>query len=224
MSLYYRDESIQLYLGDCREITNWLECDLLVTDPPYGISWMKNEFASDKTKRDAVRDRRKIAGGDIANDHDTSARDDVLTLWGASKPAVVFGTWRKPRPENTSHRLIWHKLGRYSGVNPHPWYPNDEEIYLIGKGWTGKPTPTVISTQENRMIYAKKIGHPTPKPVGLMETLLNKCPSGTIADPFAGSGSTLIAARNCGRKAIGVELDEAYCELIARRLAQDVLS
>jgi site-specific DNA-methyltransferase (adenine-specific) len=99
----------------------------------------------------------------------------------------------------------------------------DEEIYILGKGFvsTSPPLRSVITTKENRSTEVSRLGHPTPKPVGLMETLINRCPSGVIADPFAGSGSTLIAARNLRRQAIGVELEEKYCELIANRLSQE---
>jgi len=220
---YYQDDLITLYHGDCLEVTTWLEGDVMVTDPPYGIEWMVGTFDTSKIIRDQVRDRRKLQGGDIANDHDTQARDDVLALWGDTKPAVVFGTWRKDRPPGVKHRLIWHKQGRFPGVNPSAWYSNDEEIYLIGSGWQGKPTPSVISTQESRSSHAKSVGHPTPKPIGLMEILINKCAPGVIVDPFAGSGSTLLAARNSGRQAIGVEIDERYCQMIADRFSQGVL-
>ena len=81
----------------------------------------------------------------------------------------------------------------------------------------------VYITSEARGREVNRIGHPTPKPLTLMEQLVRKCPPGVIADPFAGSGATLIAARNLGRKAIGVELEEKYCEIIAKRLDQQVI-
>ena len=217
MDPYYRDELVTLYLGDCREVPEWLEADVLVTDPPYGIAWPAGRLHSDRSKRDQ-------AVQSIKGDEDTQVRDDVLAMWGRDRPAVVFGSWRQPRPDRVKHRLIWHKKGRYPGVSPHPFYAVEEEIYLIGSGWVGKPTPNVFATDEPRHMQPRLIGHPTPKPVPLMEALIAKCPDGVIADPFAGSGATLSAAANLGRQAVGVELEERYCEIIAKRLSQPVLA
>lgn len=212
---YYADDRVTLYHGDCREITEWLTADVLVTDPPYGVSWSSGQFSN--------------AGAplveSIANDNDTAARDTALGLW-RPRPALVFGSWRQPRPAGVNNRLIWHKAANIPGRRAHPWYSADEEIYLIGAGFAGKPEQNVLATHDRRDgAYGEvaRTGHPTPKPVSLMERLITKCPPGVIADPFAGSGSTLVAARNLGRRAIGVEIDERYCETIARRLAQDVL-
>ena len=210
---YYDADGITLYHGDCREITEWLTADVLVTDPPYGIAWAAGALHR-------VRSIRRGAVQSIAHDEDVAARDAALEMWGKSRPAVIFGSWRKPRPEPITHRLIWHKQGRYPGVSPASIFPNDEEVYLVGAGWVGKPAPSVFTTTEARHLQPALIGHPTPKPLQLMEFLLSRCPLGVVADPFAGSGSTLLAARAQGRLAIGVELEERYCDLIASRLAQ----
>ena len=213
---YYSDDFVTLYHGDCREVAEWLDADVLVTDPPYGIEWRLGGLHR-------LRSVRSSAMPSIAGDESTEVRDDVLDVWGG-RPAVVFGTWRKPRPSGATHRLIWHKAGRKPGIAPAPWFPNDEEIYLIGSGWVGSPPRgTVITTTEQRDRAPREVGHPTPKPIDLMEALIERCPPGTIADPFAGSGSTLVAAKRLGRRAIGVELEERYCEIAAKRLAQGVL-
>ena len=209
---YYQDDYITLYLGDCLEVSEWLGADVLVTDPPYGVKWASGGMSN----------ARVALVETINNDEDLVARDTVLEVWG-EKPAVVFGSWKMERPKGTRHRLIWHKKSNIPGMRSQPWYSADEEIYIIGQGFTGKPEQNVLVTTDRRDgAYGEvaRLGHPTPKPVGLMERLIAKCPEGVIADPFAGSGATLLAARNLGRQAIGVELEEKYCELIANRLSQ----
>lgn len=214
MKPYYEDDLVALYHGDCCEVTEWLAADVLVTDPPYGVEWGSAPMTS-YTGGQGFADR-------IAGDESPDMRDAVLSLWG-NRPAIVFGSWRVSRPVDVRHRLLWHKRGRKPGVTSAPWYSADEEIYVLGDGFGGKPEQSVYMTTEDRSKAPKQDGHPTPKPVGLMERLIGKCPAGTIADPFAGSGATLDAAKRLGRRSIGVELEEAYCEVIARRLAQDTL-
>ena len=213
---FYQDDWVSLYHGDCLELADlWTVADVLCTDPPYGVAWEANRL-------DSSRQKRAAASQSIAGDESTAARDSALSRWG-NRPAVVFGSWRKPLSTPPSHRLIWHKAGRHPGVSPSPWFSTDEEIWLLGSGWIGKPSGTVLTTHEQRSLEPGRIGHPTPKPLSLMSALIAKCPPGTIADPFAGSGSTLVAAKALGRKAIGVEMEERYAEIAARRLAQDVL-
>jgi site-specific DNA-methyltransferase (adenine-specific) len=214
VSLYYQDDYVTLYHGDCLEQTAWLEADVLVTDPPYGIAWKGISTGTNKGYD-------KHSGG-IAGDNSPEVRDAALKAWG-DKPAIVFGSWKVDRPAGTQHRLIWHKAGQAPGPLNAPFMTQDEEIYILGKGFRSSSPPmrSVIRTDEHRGIEVGKIGHPTPKPIRLMELLIDRCPDGLIADPFAGSGSTLLAARNLGRKTVGVELNEEFCELIAKRLSQD---
>lgn len=101
-----------------------------------------------------------------------------------------------------------------------------EGIYLVGPGWgsgLGGRSAILRTGASAGGNLARKTGHPHTKPQDVMQTLIYHAPPGVIADPFAGSGSTLVAAQALGRKAIGVELDERYCEIAANRLRQDAL-
>ena len=215
MSLYYQDELVTLWHGDCLEATEWLKADVLITDPPYGIGYVSNFCRSGKVRK--YGKTKPIQG-----DKDQGIRDKILELWDG--PALVFGSWKIDRPKNTRHLLIWDK-GNTPGMGDLslPWGPGHEEIYVIGSDWVGPRrsnvyrVPTLSAGSHNRP------NHPTPKPIGLMEQLISYSPPGVIADPFAGSGTTLVAASNLGRAAIGYELEEAYCEIIAQRLAAKTL-
>lgn len=217
MSVYYQDDFVTLYHGDCLTETAWLDADVLVTDPPYGIAYKSGQMSNATV---AVEDI-------VANDETLDVRNNMLDIWGTDKPAIVFGSWKVDRPKNVRHRLIWYKQNALPGMRATPWFNADEEIYILGSGFVGKPEQNVLITtsrQDGAYGEVAKYGHPTPKPVGLMERLINKCPDGVIADPFSGSGATLVAARNLGRKAIGVELEEKYCEIIATRLSQQAFN
>ena len=217
MKPYYQDDLVTLYHGDCLEVSEWLSADVLVTDPPYGVA-----HATRKTYGGVSNAQGGIAQANvIANDRDTNARDEVIDLWG-SKPFIMFGAWKVQRPDPIDSLLIWHKAGMPPGPANAAFMTQHEEIYVRGSGFrkSAPPLRSVITTNEHRPTAVMAVGHPTPKPIGLMETLIDRCIQGVIADPFAGAGATLIASRNLGKTAIGVELEEKYCELIAKRLSQ----
>lgn len=103
-----------------------------------------------------------------------------------------------------------------------PWKNSTQEIYVIGSGFVGRRLGNVL-----RFAPEQATGrlHPHQKPVDLMMKLIQSVPSASIiVDPFAGSGSTLVAAKQLGRRAIGVEIDQSYCRAAAERLSQEVLN
>lgn len=211
MKPYYDHGGITIYHADCLAEIAWQDASVLICDPPYGMA-----FVSSKTTR------RPIAG-----DKDAALRDAILDAWG-SKPAAVFGTWRVARPPNVRQLITWYKasVGPGMGDLSLPWGCATEEIYILGDGWTGRRRPNLITTSEQRggtVGVAALLRHPTPKPVGLMTELIECAPPGIVADPCCGVGATLLAAKALGRKAIGVEVEEKYCEIAAIRLTQETL-
>jgi site-specific DNA-methyltransferase (adenine-specific) len=214
---YYADDLVTLWHGDCREITAWLEADVLVTDPPYGRGWRQGRLGR----------KHSDAHPGIAGDRDTSIRDTVLLTW-YPRPAVVFGDLMLEPPPWAKQVLIYRKppnAGTRGAMGG--WRRDAEAVYLIGpwpSGLGGRSSVIATATRsQSGGGPAGRYGHPHAKPVDVMEQLIDACPPGAIADPFAGSGSTLVAARNLGRHAIGVEIEERYCEIAARRLSQQPL-
>lgn len=210
---YYQDSLVTLYHGDCLEVTEWLSADVLVTDPPYGTASGVNGADGYGRRQRREDPQAGVPPMTIANDRDTAARDAALALWG-DKPALVFGSPRLPDPPiAVADRLVWDK--KRPGMNGGPWRYRHESIYVTeGFVRTSDAAVSILTA------FPEQANHIHGKPLALMETLVEAAPEGTLADPFAGSCTTLVAAHHLGRRAIGVEIEERYCELLARRLEQ----
>jgi len=215
---YYQDDLVTLYHGDCREITAWLEADVLLMDPPYGT-----QFSAENPKGGYGRRQNAGLGPEgfvIANDGTTDTRDEVLSMWhrevahGRGGPALVFGSPRQADPPGEwVDRLVWDK--KRPGMNGGPWRYRHETIYVTA-GFV-RTSDAAVSIFE---AFPDQKDHIHAKPLSLMSALVEAAPPGVIADPFAGSGSTLVAAARMGRHAVGVELEKHYCDVIVSRLAQ----
>jgi DNA modification methylase len=212
MQPYYEQDGITIYHGDCRQVLQAEPSHVVISDPPYGISF-------------DPRDGRFL-GDKVANDHSTEARDWLVSAYGVSHPMALTGSPDAPRPDGYRIVLVWDK-GDHVGMGDLslPWKKTWEEIYIFGKGWKGRRTGAVL----RHLAIAGCVGtrtwrhHPTEKPESLFLELIRKAPRGVIVDPFMGSGTTLVAAKRLGRSAVGIELEEKYCEIAAKRLAQGAL-
>lgn len=223
---YYEDESVALYHGDCREVTAWLEADVLVTDPPYGRNWQSGQGMTNSSG--GGRGSKPHCG--IMGDKDTGVRDAALAAWG-DRPAIVFGDPLIPVPSGTRQALVYAKPIDAGIKGAHGGFRRDVEmVYLVGPWGVGVGGRSSVLTTGALVAGPRGLSvryeHPHAKPVDLLSDLIAAAVvtrKATIADPFAGSGSTLIAAAHLGMRAIGVETEERYCEVIAKRLAQDTL-
>lgn len=224
---YYSDpDGIILYHGDCRKIVPELlvnSIDLLVTDPPYGIAFQSNK-----------RNEKfgPIVGDDGSLDVEDLIRDVLQGPLRRGRHIYVFGRLDVSQiPICGVIELIWDKQLLGMGNLELPWAKSHESI-IFGvselskanreKGYGGVAARlrrgTVLRVQREQGAEIKF--HPTAKPVLLLRQLIESSSimGETVLDPFAGSGSTLIAARLEGRKAIGIEIEEKNCEVAAKRL------
>lgn len=211
---YYEQDGTVIYHGDCREVLPLLpSCDLLLTDPPYGI--------------DLDTDNRRFSGGHIAkhgngigsangqpipNDCEPFNPSFLTTI---GRDQIIWGWHHFPDKLPRGACLVW--LKRHE--NAYGSFLSDAETAWMSKGH-GVYCHRDLS---NNAITNTRV-HPTQKPESLMRWCLGFFPNArTILDPFMGSGSTLVAAKRLGRKAIGIEIEERYCEIAAQRLAQGAL-
>lgn len=200
MKPYYSEGGITIYHGDCREILPALPAaDLVLTDPPYGIG-----FAAQPTKWQRLAGKKPEAWDDNTVDCLTLAlsKGERVVVWGgnyyALPPSRGWLCWYKPDapPSMGSFELAWTNQDR----NPR------------------------LITQSISATNAERVGHPTQKPLAVMAWCLNQFPDvRSVIDPFVGSGTTLLAAKNAGIRAVGIEVQEKYCEMTAQRLSQGVL-
>ena len=211
---YYEDSAVRLYLGDCREILPALPAvDLVLTDPPYGIFKRTGGdgrmFGKETiySKDDTAAEWDKRPPSDLL----LAVRDAgrLYAIWGGNYFADVLGACPGP--------LVWDKQ---TGQNTYAdgecaWSNLASTMRIFRHQWCG-----AFKDSERGLAAV----HPTQKPVALMSWCISLAKGAhVVLDPFMGSGTTLRAAKDLGRKAIGIEIEERYCEIAAKRMAQEVL-
>ena len=203
MKPYYQDESVTIYNADCRDVLPTLDkVDLVLTDPPYGINAARHRNSKVNGWRDyGERDESHW-------DNQTPPQDLIDLSVGAGKHAIVWGGNYFVLPPSQGW-LVWDKGQRNFSLA-------DCEL-----AWTNRDKATRIFDYARGSAMQDGKQHPTQKPRALMRWGIGVFPDAqTVLDPFMGSGTTLRAAKDLGRKAIGVEIDERYCEIAANRMSQ----
>ena len=209
MKPYYEDDHVTLYHGDCRDVLPRLpSVDVVITDPPYSVGRSEGEFA---------------ASGDIAVAlHLASEKAPTMIVFGTSSGRGVEFVRSSIRSLPHCRLLAWHR--RYvNSPAAGPWRWDLVLIHVFGRGAFGRPEESSLIQTDGTQALAVKLGHKSPVPVAVMTHLYRPFAPGLVLDPFAGSGSALLAAKVLGGRAIGVEVEERYCERIAERLRQQLL-
>jgi site-specific DNA-methyltransferase (adenine-specific) len=206
---YYEEPGITIYCADCRDVIPQLEpVGLILTDPQYGIDHPTDYKTRGRENLAACSDYQKVHDDDKPFDPSHLPKIPMI-LWGANyytdKLPVSSGwlVWDKGRPpdlDQATVELAWTNFVKGARIFHYLWHG-------------------MIRAGDEKMV------HPTQKPVALMKWCLNLkwTPPGTVLDPYMGSGPVIRAAKDLGRKAIGIEIEEKYCEIAVERLRQGVL-
>jgi site-specific DNA-methyltransferase (adenine-specific) len=221
---YYSDGAVTIYHGDCREVLPGLpagSADLMLTDPPYAAAatTMTSGFAREKWGGNwgdmslvCFLAETAIDSRILTHDHQVFWFCDHLSY------AALVPCFFRRYPLIQS--IVWDK--DMLGIGAHFRKQTEFIIYARRADSAAVADTNLRDLIRLRPEYASK-QHPAEKPVGLIERLGSSTSWHTVIDPFMGSGTTLVAAKNLGRRAIGVEIEERYCEIAARRLSQEVL-
>ena len=213
--LFHEEPGIQLYCGDCRDVLPLLDAegvDLVLTDPPYNVGKDYGAYDDDQPPADYV----KWLGGILA-ECERVTRDGVVFFPGVVNAFDVREVLA-PTTLRPVRMLGWHKRefagDMWRGKSPSPFF---NKVF----GHWGRDFCVVSSTHGDPL---RKL-HPCPKPLLVVRWLTGLfCPEGgVVLDPFVGTGTTLLSAKDSGRRAIGIEIEAKYCELTVKRLRQGVL-
>lgn len=213
---HYQDDLVTLYCGNCQDVLPHLKgITALVTDPPYGVGLKTNYGAQGRSCLAKSND----FGAGIVGDN---APFDPTHLLDYPRVVLFGGNHYADRLPASPGWLVWDKLDGLTSKREVGF--NDQAD--VEMAWTNKRSPArLFSHRWMGMLKASERGqrrqHPTQKPVDLMRWVLQATttPDDLICDPYAGSGSTLLAAASLGRRCVGIEIEERYCDVIAGRLS-----
>lgn len=207
MKPYYEKDGMTIYHADCRDVLPNIDpVDVVITDPPYSVGRAEGEFA---------------ASGNIAVAlHLASEKAPSMLVFSTSSGRGFEFVRSSIRKLPHCRTLAWHR----SYVNSPaagPWRWDLVLIQVFGRGAWGRPLDSSLIQTDGTQALAKEIGHKAPVPV--VAKLYKPFAPGVLLDPFMGAGSSLVAARAVGGRAIGIEIEERYCEIAATRLSQERL-
>lgn len=217
LPVYYQDANVTIYHGDCLDVLPKLSpCDLLLTDPPYGVTYQSNHMVGRGVKP-ITNDGTRLSLALYRQVLPLVKANHLLwfTRWDAWPDVwAILGQYYPLRG-----LLVWDKGTPGMGDLEH-WGLSYELIASAGSAkLSGSRDGSILKYNG---VASGRRDHPTEKPASLLEYLIEKIQPSDVLDPFMGSGTTLVAAKRKGRKAIGIETDEEYCEIAARRCAQEM--